>query len=125
MSTAQSSFILPDLFSICTFAASVNPHYKDAGAESAAWIDKFNVFAGQKRAFFVKSNSELLVAHAYPYAGYEEFRTVCDFMNILFVVDDLCDDLSGADARTTGYKFVHGMRDNTFDDTVLSRITSE
>ena len=46
-------------------------------------------------------------------------------MNILFVVDDLCDDLSGAEARTTGYKFVNGMRDNVFDDTVLSKITGE
>ena len=69
--------------------------------------------------------NELLVSHCYPYAGYEEFRTVCDLMNILFVLDDLCDDLGGADARTTGYKFVNGMRDNTFDDTVLSRITRE
>jgi hypothetical protein len=87
VSPKVNSFYLPDLLSLSTaFSDSMNPHHKEAAAESRAWINKYNVFTDRKRAFFVQGCNELLVAHTYPHASYEKFRTVCDFVNLLFVV---------------------------------------
>jgi hypothetical protein len=76
-------FILPDLLELCPLKSSMNPHYKEAGAESAAWIDSCNIFTDRKRAFFIQGCNELLVSHTYPYAEYEQFRTCCDFVSFL------------------------------------------
>ncbi|KAJ3768232.1 hypothetical protein FB446DRAFT_650790 [Lentinula raphanica] len=62
-------FSLPDLFAVCPLEGAINPHYKEAGAESAEWINSYNVFVDRQKAFFRQSCNELLVAHAYPYAG--------------------------------------------------------
>jgi hypothetical protein len=76
-------FYLPDLLAMCPLEGSTNPHYKQAGAESSAWVNSYNVFTDRKRAFFVQGCNELLVSHTYPYAGYDGFRTACDFVNLL------------------------------------------
>ncbi|TDL25607.1 terpenoid synthase [Rickenella mellea] len=118
-------FTLPDLIPLCPFPWATSPHYKKAGAESAAWIDSYNIFSNRKRAFFVQSSNELLVSHVYSYAGYEEFRTCCDFVNLLFVVDEISDDQSGSGARETGDSFLRAMLDTACDGSVLSQITKQ
>ncbi|KAJ3968566.1 hypothetical protein EV361DRAFT_829823 [Lentinula raphanica] len=95
-------FSLPDLFAVCPLEGDINPHYKEAGAESAEWINSYDVFVDRQKAFFKQSCNELLVAHVYPYAGYKQFRTCCDFINVLFVIDEISDTQNGKDARTTG-----------------------
>ena len=82
------SFYLPDLLALSTpFKGSTNPHYARAAAESRAWVAKYaHIFDDQERAAFAMGCNELLVAHTYPHAQFEEFRTVCDFVNLLFVV---------------------------------------
>ncbi|KAK7463064.1 Sesquiterpene synthase 10 [Stygiomarasmius scandens] len=119
-------FILPDLLSCCPLKGATNPHYRQAGAESAAWINSYNIFTDQKRAFFIQGCNELLVSHTYPYAEFEQFRTCCDFVNLLFVVDEVSDDQNGRDARATGQIFLKAMKDPTNTDTsTLSTITKE
>src|ERR1700677_4536406 len=108
----QKQYSLPDLLSLCPLKlAAPSPHYKEAAAESRAWINGYNVFTDRKRAFFIQGSNELLVSHTYPYAGFEQFRTCCDFVNLvsllsrlparlftdeslpqLFVVDEVSDD---------------------------------
>ena len=90
--TTAASFYLPDLLSLsASFKGSTNPHYARAAAESRAWVAKYaHIFDDQERAAFAMGCNELLVAHTYPHAPFEEFRTVCDFVNLLFVVSDLC-----------------------------------
>lgn len=105
------SFVLPDLEGMVPFQFSSNPHFKRAAAESAAWIDSFNIFRDRKRAEFIQSCTELLVSYGYPTADYEAFRTCCDFMNIIFLLDEVCDDQDGSDARTTADIFLLGLRD--------------
>ena len=83
MSFGIRQFVLPDLKSQCPFKGSVNPYYLDASADSRAWINSFNVFTDRKQAFFIQGCNELLVSHTYPYAGYEQFRTACDFVRTL------------------------------------------
>lgn len=126
MSPAPKQFILPDLLALCPLKGSTSPHYKQAAAESSAWVNSYNIFTDRKRAFFNQASSELLVSHAYPYAGYDQFRTICDFVNLLFVVDEISDDQNGKDARTTGEIFLNVMLHPDWeDDSVLAKITKE
>lgn len=72
---------LPDLLSLCPLKGSTNPYYKEVSAEASDWIQSYNIFTDRKRAHFMLSSNELLASHTYPYAGYEQFRTCCDFIN--------------------------------------------
>ncbi|KAI0649321.1 terpenoid synthase [Trametes meyenii] len=126
MSSSPSSFVLPDLHAVTPFKGSFNPHYAEAAAESSAWANSYSVFSDAKRAFFLQAGSELLCAHAYPYADYERFRTTCDFVNLLFAVDEISDDQDGKGAHATGLTFYRAMSDPSFDDgSVLCTMTKE
>jgi len=117
-------FTLPDLIALCPFPWSTSQH-KGAAAESAAWVDSFNVFSDRKRAFFLQSYSELLVSHTYSDAGYDELRTCCDFVNLTFVIDEISDEQSGVGARKTGDEFLRAMGEEPCDGSVISRMTKE
>ncbi|KAK1219384.1 Sesquiterpene synthase 10 [Marasmius sp. AFHP31] len=119
-------FLLPDLLAICPLKGSFNPHYRDAAAESSDWINSYNVFTDRKRAYFVQGCNELLVAHCYPYASFECFRTCCDFVNLLFVVDEVSDEQNGRDAAVTGNIFLEAMRDPEYrNSSKISAITKD
>ncbi|TFY55465.1 hypothetical protein EVJ58_g8232 [Rhodofomes roseus] len=126
MSSSPRYFVLPDLFALCPFRPSTSPHYAKAAAESSAWINAYNVFTDTKRAYFIQGCNELLVSYTYPNADYEQFRTCCDFVNLLFVVDEVSDEQNGADARSTGEIYLKVMRDPTWDDgSTLAKMTRE
>ncbi|KAJ7593438.1 isoprenoid synthase domain-containing protein [Mycena floridula] len=128
MPAQSQQFILPDLLKICNnlSRSATNPYYRQAGEASAAWINSYNVFTDRKRAFFVQGCNELLVSRTYPYAGYEQFRTCCDFVNLLFVIDEVSDDQNGADARATGEVFLNVMRNPNWDNgRPLAKMTRE
>ncbi|KZV74617.1 terpenoid synthase [Peniophora sp. CONT] len=123
------SFYLPDLLSLSTpFIGAKNPHYERAAAESRAWVAKHtqDTFDDQERVSFAMGCSELLVANTYPHAEFVELRTVCDLVNLLFVIDEVSDKQSGADARETGNVYLSALRDADWDDgSVISRMTKE
>lgn len=127
MSLPQSYFIIPDLFSLSTaFHDATNPFWKRASAESRNWVNSYAVFPDRRQAFFFQGQSELLSSHCYPYAGYEEFRTSCDLINLLFVIDELSDEQCYGDARQTGDIFLQVMHDPTWSDgSKLARMTAE
>jgi len=126
MSSAPRQFVLPDLLALTPLKGDTNPHYLKAAAESSAWVNRYNIFTDRKRAFFIQGSNELLVSHTYPYAGYEQFRTCCDFVNLLFVVDEVSDEQNGRDARQTGNVYLNAMRDPTWDDgSALASMTKE
>jgi len=128
MAQSPSHYVLPDLFSISTpyFHDATNPFWKCAAAESRRWVNSYAVFADRRRAFFFQGQSELLSSHSYPYAGYEEFRTCCDLVNLLFVIDELSDQQCYGDARQTGDIFLQVMRDPSWSDgSKLSCMTAE
>ncbi|PPR02613.1 hypothetical protein CVT24_002184 [Panaeolus cyanescens] len=126
MHTSKRQFRLPDLFKSCPLQDATNPYYKEAAAESREWINSYDMFTDRKRAFFVQGSNELLCSHVYSYAGYEQFRTTCDFVNLLFVVDEVSDDQNGADARATGQVFVNAMKYPNWDDgSKLAKMTKE
>ncbi|KAF9534914.1 isoprenoid synthase domain-containing protein [Crepidotus variabilis] len=126
MSSPPRKFRLPDLISACPLKDATNPHYEKAAAESRAWINSYNIFADRKRAHFIQGQNELLCSHVYCFAGYEEFRTTCDFVNLLFVVDEVSDEQNGIEARATGQVFVNAMKFDDWDDnSILAKITRE
>ena len=89
-------------------------------------MSSYNVFSDRRQAFFVQGQSELLVSHAYCFAEYHEFRTICDFVNLLFVVDEVSDDQDGKGARRTGEVFLNAMRYPDWDDgSALAKMTRE
>ena len=117
--------ILPDLATDCTFKWSVNPHYERARDESCAWIESFKVFTDRKAALFKIYNSELLAALTYPYAGFEELRTCCDFINLLFVFDEISDELNGVEARELGIVVLKALNGNYTKGSVMSKMSEE
>jgi hypothetical protein len=127
MTQSPCHFVLPDLFSLSSaFHSASNPFWKRGAVESRRWVDSYAVFADRRRAFFLQGQSELLCSHCYPYAGYEEFRTCCDLVNLLFVIDELSDEQSHGDVRHTGDIFLQAMRDPTWTDgSKLARMTLE
>ena len=119
-------FRLPDLHSVCPLQGSTSPHYEAAARESSAWVNSYNFFVDRKRAEFVQGCNELLVSHTYPYADFDQFRTCCDFVNLLFVVDEVSDEQNGKDARATGQIFLNAMKNSDWDDgSSLAKITKE
>ncbi|OSD06378.1 terpenoid synthase [Trametes coccinea BRFM310] len=123
---SPQQFTLPDLLAVCPLVGSTSPYYAQAAAESSAWVKSFNILSERKLAFLLQGSSELLVSHAYPYAPYEQFRTCCDFVNLLFVVDEVSDDQNGKDARRTGEVFLNVMRYPDWDDgSALAKMTRE
>ena len=93
--------ILPNLFSVCPLSSSFNPHYEHIRSESAAWVSSFNFFDGQKRKHYDQSDVERLAAYTYPRANREDFRTICDLMNVLYVFDMATDGQDGTAAMVT------------------------
>lgn len=116
MSTTSTKFAIPNLFAVCPIKGTTNPHYEKAAAESSAWVRSHNILSKIKLDGFAVNANELLASHTYPYAGYEEFRTCCDFLNLLFVVDEVSDEQNGSDAWSTGQVFLNAIRDPKWDD---------
>ncbi|KAI0346574.1 terpenoid synthase [Trametopsis cervina] len=122
----MSTFTLPNLLAMCPWKGSTNPNYEKAARESSAWVDSYNFFVDRKRTAFLTGSNELLVSHAYPYADYYQFRTVCDFINLLFVVDEVSDEQTGKEARKTGETFLNSLRHpECNDESPLARMTKE
>ena len=122
----MSEFSLPNLFACAPFTATVNPHHKRASAESSAWVNSYNFFVDRKRAHYIRSNIELLIAHAYPLASYEDFRTICDFANVLFTLDEISDEQDGPDALVTAetcLKALNGEKCDQSDSPLYKFVT--
>lgn len=118
-------FRLPDLVALCPYERSFNPHFAQVAPVSDAWIDSYGVFSGEKHAFFQKSTMGLLGALFFPRADAEAFRVCCDFINVMLVLDDFCDDLDGDAARKTMQKHLTAIRGEHGDESAVSRMSRE
>lgn len=118
MPSILRQFKLPDLISMSSaFPDATNPHWKRVSAESREWVNSYRVFSDQQRlAFFTSGQSELLCSYAYPYAGYDAFRACCDFVNLLFVLDEVSDEQTADDAWSTGRVFLNVLNNPDWDD---------
>jgi len=122
----MQQFTLPDLHSMCPFQDATNPHDKFVAAESRAWVNSFKVFSDEKRAQFMAEGNEFLTSHTYPYASYERLRGCCDFINTLFVVDEISDVQNGDGALSTGMIYLNVLNNPSWDDgSKLAQIARE
>lgn len=123
---SSTSFVLPDLLSLCPFPARANPHFERASKESYEWLSGFGVFKDRKRAFFIQGENELLCSYAYPYADYEQLRGCSDFVNLLFVLDETSDVQDGQNALKTGLTVYNAFSDPDFEDgSVICTMTKQ
>jgi hypothetical protein len=128
MAQAPSSLVLPDLFSISSpFHDATNPFWKRAVSEARRWVIDYEILADRPLAIFFQCQNELLISHCYPFAtNYDEFRTCCDFNNLLFILDDMTDEQCADDARKTGDIFVQALRDPSLSDgSKIARMATE
>ncbi|KAH7906978.1 terpenoid synthase [Hygrophoropsis aurantiaca] len=124
----SSQFYLPNLFASCPLRKGVifPGNYVAIGAASKAWINAYDVFTERQRNIFDKTNSELLSARAFPYVSTDKFRTCCDCLNLLWMIDEISDDLNGPGARKTGDLFLNCLRDPNFpDSSPLANLTKD
>ncbi|KAI0741000.1 terpenoid synthase [Earliella scabrosa] len=68
----------------------LSPFYPAVAEESASWLAAFHVFTPDKQETFDRGN-------------YEDYRTACDYFNLVFAIDDLTDDLSVDATARVGY----------------------
>lgn len=101
--------------------------HERASTESSAWLSGFReVIPAHKRRFFKQRGSELLCGYAYSYANFEGLRTAMDFVNLLYVYDDIGDDQDAQEANETGTVLLNALRDpNWSDGSQLARMALE
>jgi hypothetical protein len=95
-----TKIVLPDLVSYCTFDMKINPHCKQAMADSSEWLLQGDSLNQQKRQAFHGLKAGLLSSICYPDSSYPQLRVCCDFTNYLFHFDDLSDDMDNRDTKT-------------------------
>ncbi|KIJ64878.1 hypothetical protein HYDPIDRAFT_175348 [Hydnomerulius pinastri MD-312] len=71
-------FTLPDTLTQWPWTRHLNPHYKEVGASSSAWINGFKVMSAKGKKAFDKCN-------------FKQLRACCDMMHLFFVFDELSD----------------------------------
>lgn len=85
--------IIPDLVSHCTFRLRCSRHQQRLSADSETWLFRSdNLDEGTRRSFRGLKAGQL-TAMCYPNAGYPQLRAVSDFLNWLFHLDNLSDDM--------------------------------
>lgn len=127
--TCPSAYRLPDLHSLCPWVASFNPHHAEVAAASARWTLRYvgDIINDTARlAHFDQGYTELLCAWVYPYASADTLRVCCDLINLVYAVDELSDEQSGEDARSTVETLLHTFQEPTYNDgSVLCRMAIE
>ncbi|KZT28204.1 terpenoid synthase [Neolentinus lepideus HHB14362 ss-1] len=117
---------LPDLFAVCPFKGSTNPHYAEVRRESSDWVVKHSAVTGKQLQHILMGNVELLASYMYPLADRDRFRTCCDFINLLYAIDEISDVQSSEDARKTGFVCLNAMKDDKWDDgSALAKMSKE
>ncbi|PSR88980.1 hypothetical protein PHLCEN_2v4942 [Hermanssonia centrifuga] len=126
MPSTIRSYVLPDLHALCAWKSGFNPHHAEARAASQKWVLGFKAFSGKKLEFFSQGGSELLCSYVYWYAGLEQLRTACDFVNLLFTIDEISDEQNGEDAVKTGEIVLNTLLDEAYNDgSMLCRMTKD
>lgn len=89
-----NKIIIPDLVSHCTFPVRCNRHHKQASVESKQWLFHGGNLDEKRRNAFHGLKAGYLTSMCYPNAGFPQLRVCCDFMNYLFHLDNISDDMN-------------------------------
>ena len=106
-----TELIFPDFISACPFGLRLNPHCKRASTNSKRWLLQGCHLSKKKRAAFHGLKGGLLTAMCYPLARYEQMRVCCDFINYLFHLDNICDEMDDHRTFSTASEVIGALRD--------------
>ncbi|KZS92130.1 terpenoid synthase [Sistotremastrum niveocremeum HHB9708] len=93
MSIASSdTYRIPEMLKNWPWPRRINPHFKGASSASAAWLEQFKPESPAVQKTFATDNSHgLLSSLAYPTVDPKTLRVACDFLAVLFIIDDSTD----------------------------------
>jgi hypothetical protein len=125
--STPSKIIIPDLVSHCTFPLRNNRHRKQATVECKRWLFRGGNLPQRKRDAFHGLKAGLLTAMCYPNAAYPQLRVCCDFMNWLFHLDNISDDMNDRGTMNTGVDIMNTLwvPDNYRPVTRVGKMTRE
>lgn len=93
-SAQPTKIVIPDLVSHCDFPLRMNKHEQRATIECKQWLFRGGNLNQKIQGRFHGLKAGLLTSMCYPYAPYHELRVCCDFMNWLFHLDNISDDMT-------------------------------
>ena len=123
--SAPSKILIPDLVSHCDFPLRTNRHRKQATVECKQWLFRGGNLSDRKRNAFHGLKAGLLTSMCYAKAGYPQLRVCCDFMNLLFALDEISDGHDMAGSYVMVDTFVKALNNKPCDGSLVSRITKE
>ncbi|KAF7373065.1 Terpene cyclase [Mycena sanguinolenta] len=103
---------LPDIHERWPFPITYNRWEDPVSAETLAWLESLSILsAAELKKYRAGINfcnfSSMAYAH---FADMEHFRVGCDLLNLLFVLDDITDKMSAAEARRISVISLDGLR---------------
>ncbi|KAJ6455183.1 isoprenoid synthase domain-containing protein [Mycena sanguinolenta] len=103
---------LPDIYERWPFPVAFNRWEDPVSAQTLAWLESLSVLsAAHLKKYQARVNFCNFSAMAYPqFADMELFRVGCDLLNLLFVVDDITDEMSAAETRRISVISLDGLR---------------
>jgi hypothetical protein len=109
MAQSGDQFILPDLYVDLPFKIDQNPLFDTVGKEAREWMDSYDILPHHRRDRFTSTSGELLGSYCYPYAPRDPFRVCTDFINVLFMLDEVSDIQDPDGARETIHLLVRAL----------------
>ena len=91
---------IPDIASPCDYELRFNRHGKRVAKASKRWLLRSGKLHDRTRRGFEGLKCGLLASASYPDAAYPQLLVTCDFLNYLFHLDNLSDDMEGRDTRS-------------------------
>jgi len=105
----QYKILLPDLIAYSNFTPRMNAHYEEVSAASRDWILQADTRSPKSTKATFALNGGLLAGLCYPDAPSTQFRVVCDFLNYVFHLDDITDDMDMGGARSLVNEIVDSL----------------
>jgi len=98
--SAKATALIPDLASSCNLELHFNRHGRRVAKASKRWLFRGGKLNDRTRQDFQGLKCGLLASACYPDAAYSQLLVACDFMNYLFHLDNLSDDMEAHDTRS-------------------------
>ena len=100
---------------------------EQATNESIVWLDNLGILGpqGETKSFFDRTQAGILGGYTYPYADYDQLRACTDFINTIYVLDEITDLQSGKDARATMVNHLDVLFGGASDGSAISQMSVE
>lgn len=108
-SSQPTKIVIPDLVSHCDYPLRSNRHRKQATVECKRWLFRGGNLSLKKRNAFHGLKAGLLTSWCYPNAAFPQLRVCCDFMNWLFHLDNISDDMNDRGTVRTGVDIMNTL----------------